>query len=208
MKNEVFKSVTETVEAFQKGYQEKLQAAQDQLQQEKTKLAQAEFRAAEAVAADDQATWKKADKDRIDATAGIKYGQERLAMIQGAADLPLADFESLRDQIEAEQGRATLAFIEDIQKLYSSALALLEKLQAVHSEARAAAAKLYAAGGSEGEGYTRISENKQANWTYLVESGKIFNKKILDAIDNPDHNEAVHRAASYAAEAIRRTEGK
>ena len=92
--------------------------------------------------------------------------------------------------------------------LYSSALALLEKLQAVHSEARAAAAKLYAAGGSEDEGYTRISENKQANWTYLVESGKIFNKKILDAIDNPDYNDAVHRAASYAAEAIRRTEGK
>ena len=208
MKNEVFKSVTETVEAFQKGYQEKLQAAQDQLQQEKTKLAQAEFRAAEAVAADDQATWKKADKDRIDATAGIKYAQERLAMIQKQCDFPLADFGQLRDQIEAEQGRATLAFIEDVQKLYSSALASLEKLQAVHSEARAAAAKLYAAGGSEDEGYARISENKQANWPYLVESGKIFNKKILDAIDNPDHNEAVHRAASYAAEAIRRTEGK
>lgn len=208
MKNEVFKNVTQTVEAFQADYQAKLQAAEDHLQQETKKKAEAEAKAAAAVAADDQATWKKADKDRTDAAAGIKYTQERLAMIQKQCDFPLADFGQLRDQIEAEQGRATLAFIEDIQKLYSSALALLEKLQAVHSEARAAAAKLYAAGGSEDEGYTRISENKQANWTYLVESGKIFNKKILDAIDNPDYNDAVHRAASYAAEAIRRTEGK
>ena len=197
MKNEVFKNVTQTVEAFQADYQAKLQAAEDHLQQETKKKAEAEAKAAAAVAADDQATWKKADKDRTDAAAGIKYAQERLAMIQKQCDFPLADFGQLRDQIEAEQGRATLAFIEDIQKLYSSA-----------SEARAAAAKLYAAGGSEDEGYTRISENKQANWTYLVESGKIFNKKILDAIDNPDYNDAVHRAASYAAEAIRRTEGK
>lgn len=208
MKNEVFKNVTQIVEAFQADYQAKLQAAEDQLQQETKKKNEAEAKAAAAVAADDQTTWKKADKDRIDAAAGIKYAQERLAMIQKQRDFPLADFGQLRDQIEAEQGRATLAFIEDIQKLYSSALVLLDKLQTVHSEARAAAAKLYAAGGSEDEGYTRISENKQANWTYLVESGKIFNKKILDAIDNPDHNEAVHRAASYAAEAIRRTEGK
>ena len=204
MKNEVFKNATQIVEAFQADYQAKLQAAEDHLQQETKKKAEA--KAAAAVAADDQATWKKADKDRTDAAAGIKYAQERLAMIQKQCDFPLADFDRLRDQIEAEQGRATLAFIEDIQKLYSSALVLLDKLQAVHSEARAAAVKLYAAGGSEGEGYARISENKQANWTYLVESGNIFNKKLLDAFDNPDYNEAVHRAVSYAAEAIRRVE--
>jgi len=208
MKNEVFKSVTETVEAFQKSYQEKLQAAQDQLQQEKTKLAQAEFRAAEAVAADDQATWKKADKDRIDATAGIKYGQERLAMIQGAADLPLADFESLRDQIEAEQGRATLAFIKELQKLYTVAQEQLEKLLAVHSEARAAAAKLYAAGGSQDEGYGRIPENYQANWAYLTESGRIIEKSLLDAFDKPNFNDPVHRAVHYAIKAIQKVEGK
>lgn len=208
MKNEVFKSVTETVEAFQKGYHEKLQAAQDQLQQEKTKLAQAEFRAAEAVAADDQATWKKADKDRADATAGIKYGQERLAMIQGAADLPLADFESLRDQIEAEQGRATLAFIKELQKLYTVAQEQLEKLLAVHSEARAAAAKLYAAGGSQDEGYTRISESGLPNWTYLTESGRIIEKSLLDALDKPNFNDPVHRAAHRAIKAIQKVEGK
>lgn len=206
MKNEVFKKVTQTVEAFQADYQAKLQAAEDRLQQETSKKARAEAKAAGAVAVDDQATWKKADKDRVDAVAGIKYAQERLAMIQGQSDLPLADFDQLRDQIEAEQGRATLTFIKDIQELYISAHAALEKLLAVHSEARAAAVKLYAAGGDQSEGYSRIPENYQANWSYLVESGKIFNKKILDAIENPDYNEVVHRAASHAAEAIRRVE--
>lgn len=63
MKNEVFKNVTQTVEAFQADYQAKLQAAEDHLQQETKKKAEAEAKAAAAVAADDQATWKKADKD-------------------------------------------------------------------------------------------------------------------------------------------------
>ena len=37
MKNEVFKNVTQTVEAFQADYQAKLQAAEDHLQQEAKK---------------------------------------------------------------------------------------------------------------------------------------------------------------------------
>ena len=96
MKNEVFKNVTQTVEVFQADYQAKLQAAEDHLQQETKKKAEAEAKAAAAVAADDRATWKKADKDRTDAAAGIKYAQERLAMIQKQCDFPLADFDRLR----------------------------------------------------------------------------------------------------------------
>ena len=42
MKNEVFKNVTQTVEAFQADYQAKLQAAEDHLQQETKKKAEAE----------------------------------------------------------------------------------------------------------------------------------------------------------------------
>ena len=42
MKNEVFKNVTQTVEAFQADYQAKLQAAEDHLQQEAKKKAEAE----------------------------------------------------------------------------------------------------------------------------------------------------------------------
>lgn len=206
MKNEVFKNVTRIVEAFQADYQAKLQAAEDHLQQETKKKAEAEAKAAAAVAADDQATWKKADKDRTDAAAGIKYAQERLAMIQKQCDFPLADFGYLRDQIEAEQGRATLAFIEEIQRLCTDAQAALEKLLAVHSEARAAATKLYAAGGDQSDGYSRIPESYQVNWVYLMESGKLFSTKILDAIERPDYNDAVHRAAHFAAEAIRRVE--
>ena len=57
MKNEVFKNVTQIVEAFQADYQAKLQAAEDQLQQETKKKDEAEAKAAAAVAVEDDEDW-------------------------------------------------------------------------------------------------------------------------------------------------------
>ena len=102
MKNEVFKKAAEAVEAFQKDYQERLGTAEKQLEQLEAKQAQAAIKAEEAVAANDQAAWRKADKDRMDAAAGIKFTQERLAMIQRGEAYPLRDYDALLDQIDAE----------------------------------------------------------------------------------------------------------
>lgn len=210
MKNEVFKKAVETVEAFQKDYQERLSAAEIQLHQLEEKRDQAEAKATEAVAADDQAAWRKADKDRTDAAAGIKFTHERLAMIQSGAAYPLRDYERLLHLIEAEQGRATLAFIEKLQELFHEAQVAREKLNGIITEGQEALAAVYAAGGDKEDGY-RILQDYQPAWGYLLEKGRVFDGVLkIDTKTGAglSGGEPIHRAVMHSIEAVRRVEGK
>ena len=211
MKNEVFKKAAEAVEAFQKDYQERLGAAEKQLEQLEAKQAQAAIKAEEAVAANDQAAWRKADKDRMDAEAGIKFTQERLAMIQRGEAYPLRDYDALLDQIDVEQSRATLAFVRELQDLYQQTRAAYDRLQEVLGEGQEALGILYAAGEGTDAGYRRLAESR-ANWGYLLNTGELLKKGALDfdieTGEGLNFNNAVHRAVAAAKEAIQREEGK
>ena len=206
MKNEVFTKAAEAVEAFQKDYQERLEAAEKQLAQLEEKQAQAEARAEAAVAADDQTAWRKADKDRTDAASGIKFTQERLAMIRSGAAYPLRDYEDLLEKIEAEQGRATLAFVASIQNIYRKALQEYEKLEEVLKEGREALGILYAAGDGPDAGY-RVIEDYQPNWGYQLRHGTLFDG-LLEVETHSPNTDPIIRAMKRARAAIQKEEGK
>ncbi|MBQ9212136.1 MAG: hypothetical protein IJ153_10610 [Clostridia bacterium] len=211
MNNAVIKKAADTVEAFRKDYAERIAAAEKQMEQLEDKQAKAEAAAEKAAAANDQAAWRKADKERMEIASSIKFTLERLAMIQREEALPLRDYNTLRDQISAEQSRATLEFVEELQDLYRQAIAAYDKLRGVLDEGREALGLLYAAGGEKGDGYIPL-EGPRANWGFLMGNGEIFNKDLL-AFDiktgaglNP--NDPVHRAVMGAKEVLRRKEGK
>lgn len=211
MKNEVFQKAAEAVEAFKKDYRERYEAAERQLEVLENKQAQAAMKAEEAVAANDQAAWRKADKDRAEAAAGIKFNLERIAMIERGEAYPLKDYDALLAKIDAEQSRATLAFIREMQDLYRKARAAYEELQDVLDEGREVLGILYGAGEGPEAGYRTLG-GPRANWGFLLNDGSLFRKDLLEfdieTGEGLDFNDPVHRAVAAAKEAIRREEGK
>ena len=211
MKNEVFKKAAEAVEAFRKDYQDRYEAAERQMEVLENKQAQAAMKAEEAVEANDQAAWRKADKERMDAAAGIKFTLERLAMIERGEAYPLQDYDRLLDQIDAEQSRATLVFVRELQALYKQLLASYDRLQEVLEEGQETLRILYAAGEGRDAGYRTLAESR-ANWGYLLNTGELLKKGALDfdieTGEGLNFNNPVHRAVAAAKEAIQREEGR
>lgn len=211
MKNEVFKKAAEAVEAFRKDYQDRYEAAERQMEVLENKQAQAAMKAEEAVEANDQAAWRKADKERMDAAAGIKFTLERLAMIERGEAYPLQDYDRLLDQIDAEQSRATLVFVRELQALYKQLLASYDRLQEVLEEGQETLRILYAAGEGRDAGYRTLAESR-ANWGYLLNNGELLKKGALDfdieTGEGLNFNNPVHRAVAAAKEAIQREEGR
>ena len=211
MKNEVFKKAAEAVEAFRKDYQDRYEAAERQTEVLENKQAQAAMKAEEAVEANDQAAWRKADKERMDAAAGIKFTLERLAMIERGEAYPLQDYDRLLDQIDAEQSRATLVFVRELQALYKQLLASYDRLQEVLEEGQETLRILYAAGEGRDAGYRTLAESR-ANWGYLLNNGELLKKGALDfdieTGEGLNFNNPVHRAVAAAKEAIQREEGR
>lgn len=163
MKNEVFTNVAQEAAAFREAYAKKAAAAEARLEQLQADKAKAKKAADAAVLADDQAAWVKADKAMTEATVGIKYTQERLAVIHAGAKLPLSDYIRLREQLQAEQGRIKLAFVEKVQQHGREIQEELRAMQAELAGSADAVSKLYAAAGSPDDGYRRIQDD-QPNW--------------------------------------------
>lgn len=211
MKNEVFKKAAEAVEAFRKDYQDRYEAAERQMEVLENKQAQAAMKAEEAVEANDQAAWRKADKERMDAAAGIKFTLERLAMIERGEAYPLQDYDALLDQIDAEQSQAVLVFVRELQALYKQLLASYDRLQEVLEEGQETLRILYAAGEGPDAGYRTLSGSR-ANWGYLLNNGELLKKGKLDfdieTGEGLNFNDPVHRAVAAAKEAIQREEGR
>lgn len=180
MKNAVFNNVAQEASAFSEAYAKKAAAAEARLEQLQADKAKAEKAADAAVLADDQAAWVKADKAMTEATVGIKYTQERLAVIHAGAKLPLSDYIRLRDQLEAEQGRIKLAFVAKVQQHATEIQEALQTMQAELSGSAEAAGKLYAAAGSPDDGYRRLQDNQPIWSVYL---GNLDEFLALDLAD-------------------------
>lgn len=163
MKNAVFTNVSQEAVAFREAYEKKATAAEERLRQLEADKVKAEKAADAAVLADDQAAWVKADKAMAEATVGIKYTQERLAVIHAGAKLPLPDYIRLQDLLQAEQGRIKLAFVAKVQQHGREILEELKTMRAELAGSAEATGKLYAVAGSPDDGYRHLQDD-QPNW--------------------------------------------
>ena len=132
-------------------------------------------------------------------------------MIQRGEAYPLRDYDALLDQIDAEQSRAVLAFVQELQDLYQQTRAAYDRLQEALGEGREALGILYAAGEGREAGYRTLAESR-ANWGYLLNTGELLKKGALDfdieTGEGLNFNNPVHRAVAAAKEAIQREEGR
>ena len=208
MNNEVFSKAQLEVQEFEKEYQAKLAEAEKQLQDLEEKKAQADLKAGEAVASNDQKTWRAADQQRMDAAAGIKFTNERIDVIKAGQVFPLAEYTRLLDHIEVEKGRALLAFVKSLQEAYKQCQAAYTTYSAIFAEGEKALAALYSAGGSEEDGYTRLTD-REPNWLFIMRRGDLLTDdllKINTESGEGDGGDPVARAVNAAVQAIRREE--